>query len=148
MNGLKGRRELKHAITKADCHSLRKNLQNFMRLDPHGLDGKYLIRSVYFDKFDNKLLRQKTEGFYHRDKFRAFTPRRLTRLAESEHLEGKSTTPLYLVNSNKVCETAFKENGRQTAFLRIIYSLRYPKIFGIPFLLNWRMASSGLFLHI
>ena len=35
----------------------------------------------------------------------AFTPRRLTaRPAESEHLEGKSTTPLYLVNSNKVCE--------------------------------------------
>lgn len=71
MNGLKGRRELKHAITKADCHLLRKNLQNFMRLDPHGLDGKYLIRSVYFDNFDNKILRQKTEGFYHRDKFRA-----------------------------------------------------------------------------
>ncbi|MGE6612125.1 VTC domain-containing protein [Peribacillus sp. NPDC076916] len=73
-----GRRELKHAITKADCHLLRKNLQNFMRLDPHGLDGKYLIHSVYFDNFDNKTLREKTEGFYHRDKFRAFPPRRLT----------------------------------------------------------------------
>ncbi len=37
----------------------------------------------------------------------AFTPRRLTaRTAESEHLEGKSTTPLYLVNSNKVCENS------------------------------------------
>ncbi|MFJ7937615.1 VTC domain-containing protein [Peribacillus sp. NPDC096622] len=70
MNGLKGRRELKHAITKADCHLLRKNLKNFMRLDPHGLDGKYLIRSVYFDNFDNKILRQKTAGFYHRDKCR------------------------------------------------------------------------------
>jgi isocitrate/isopropylmalate dehydrogenase len=71
MNGLKGRRELKHAITKADCHLLRKNLQNFMRLDPHGLDGKYLIRSVHFDNFDDKILRQKTEGFYHSDKFKA-----------------------------------------------------------------------------
>ncbi|MGE7875776.1 polyphosphate polymerase domain-containing protein [Peribacillus muralis] len=71
MNGLKGRRELKHAITKADCHLLRNNLQNFMTLDPHGQEGKYLIRSVYFDNFDNKILRQKTEGFYHRDKFRA-----------------------------------------------------------------------------
>ncbi|MFJ7856188.1 hypothetical protein ACIQX3_26120, partial [Peribacillus frigoritolerans] len=37
----------------------------------------------------------------------AFTPRRLTaRPAESEHLEGKSTTPHYLVNSNKVCENS------------------------------------------
>ncbi|MFC9598439.1 VTC domain-containing protein [Peribacillus butanolivorans] len=71
MNGLKGRRELKHPITKADCYLLRNNLQNFMKLDPHGHDGKYLIRSVYFDNFDNKILRQKTEGLYHRDKFRA-----------------------------------------------------------------------------
>ncbi|MEK5358894.1 hypothetical protein MHB45_00005, partial [Peribacillus sp. FSL K6-5616] len=32
---------------------------------------------------------------------------RLTaRPAESEHLEGKSTTPHYLVNSNKVCENS------------------------------------------
>ncbi|MGG4266891.1 hypothetical protein ABEW06_17060, partial [Peribacillus simplex] len=37
----------------------------------------------------------------------AFTPRRLTaRPAESEHLEGKSTTPHYLVNSNKLCENS------------------------------------------
>ena len=37
----------------------------------------------------------------------AFTPRRLTaRPAESEHLEGKSTTPHYLVNGNKVCENS------------------------------------------
>jgi hypothetical protein len=37
----------------------------------------------------------------------AFTPRRLTaRPAESEHLEGKSTTPHYLVYSNKVCENS------------------------------------------
>ncbi len=40
----------------------------------------------------------------------AFTPRRLTaRPAESEHLEGKSTTPHYLVNSNKVCENSLCE---------------------------------------
>ncbi|WP_134402163.1 hypothetical protein [Peribacillus frigoritolerans] len=37
----------------------------------------------------------------------SFTPRRLTaRPAESEHLKGKSTTPHYLVNSNKVCENS------------------------------------------
>ncbi|MBR8644545.1 hypothetical protein KEH51_08310 [[Brevibacterium] frigoritolerans] len=37
----------------------------------------------------------------------AYTPRRLkARPAESEHLEGKSTTTHYLVNSNKVCENS------------------------------------------
>jgi hypothetical protein len=36
-----------------------------------------------------------------------FTPRRLTaRPAESEHLERKSTTQYYLVNSNKVYENS------------------------------------------
>ncbi|SIR49917.1 hypothetical protein SAMN05878482_10438 [Peribacillus simplex] len=42
----------------------------------------------------------------------AFTPRRLTaRPAESEHLEGKSTTPLYLENSNKVSENSQKKGS-------------------------------------
>ncbi|MFF2856981.1 hypothetical protein ACFVSH_20390, partial [Peribacillus sp. NPDC058002] len=42
----------------------------------------------------------------------AFTPRRLNaRPAESKHLEGKSTTPLYLVNSNKVCENSLSLTG-------------------------------------
>ena len=43
----------------------------------------------------------------------AFTPRRLTaRTKESEHLEGKSTTTHYLVNSNKVCENSLKKTTR------------------------------------
>jgi pyrroline-5-carboxylate reductase len=37
----------------------------------------------------------------------AFTPRMLTtRPAQSEHLDGKSTTLHYLVYSNKVCENS------------------------------------------
>ncbi len=43
----------------------------------------------------------------------AFTPRMLTaRPAESEHLEGKSTTPHYFVNSNKVCENGLQKKDR------------------------------------
>jgi hypothetical protein len=45
----------------------------------------------------------------------AFTPRRLTASpAESEHLEGKSTTTHYLVNSNKVCENSLTNNENFT----------------------------------
>jgi hypothetical protein len=37
----------------------------------------------------------------------AFTPKRfIARPAESEQLEPKSTTPHYLVNSNKVCKNS------------------------------------------
>jgi len=70
-NGAKGRRELKHALTRADCFLLRQRLQHVMKRDSHAnQDGKYLIRSVYFDNFDNKVLTEKKEGYYHRDKFR------------------------------------------------------------------------------
>lgn len=68
---LKGRRELKHEINRMDCYLLRNKLKHVMEVDPHAKnDGKYLIRSVYFDNFDNKVLTQKKEGYYDRDKFR------------------------------------------------------------------------------
>lgn len=71
LNGVKGRRELKHEVTSLDCYLLRSKLKHFMKLDPHAKNnGKYLIRSVYFDNFDNKVLSQKKEGLLDRDKFR------------------------------------------------------------------------------
>ncbi|MGN7297061.1 polyphosphate polymerase domain-containing protein [Ferdinandcohnia sp. SAFN-114] len=66
-----GRKELKHAISKAEYYLLRTKLLHFMRGDPNaGPDGKYLIRSTYFDNFDNKILIEKKEGFLNRDKYR------------------------------------------------------------------------------
>lgn len=71
LNGVHGRHELKHEITKMDCYLLRNRLKCYMEVDPHAnKDGKYHIRSVYFDNFDNKVLTQKKEGYYERDKFR------------------------------------------------------------------------------
>ncbi len=61
----------------------------------------------------------------------AFTPRRLTaRPAESEHLEGKSTTPLYLVNSNKVCENSLLFNGLVSQ-VSINITLAHPLLDGL-----------------
>lgn len=71
LNGVKGRSEIKHEITQLDCYLLRNKLKHYMVTDPHAKnDGKYLIRSVYFDNFENKVLTQKKEGFFERDKFR------------------------------------------------------------------------------
>jgi hypothetical protein len=71
LNGVRGRYELKHEISKMDCYLLRNRLKHVMQPDPHAKnDGKYLIRSVYFDNFDNKVLNQKKEGLIERDKFR------------------------------------------------------------------------------
>ncbi|WP_312109032.1 polyphosphate polymerase domain-containing protein [Brevibacillus reuszeri] len=67
----KGRYELKHEITKMDCFLLRHNLARIMKPDPHAkADGKYVIRSVYFDNLDEKIVTQKKEGYYRRDKYR------------------------------------------------------------------------------
>ena len=67
----KGRKELKHEISKAEYIVLRNKLQHFMRLDSNaGNNGKYLIRSTYFDNFENKVLTEKKEGYLNRDKYR------------------------------------------------------------------------------
>ncbi|APH06817.1 polyphosphate polymerase domain-containing protein [Bacillus weihaiensis] len=71
LNGVQGRTELKHELSKMDCYLLRNRLKHVMEVDPYAnKDGKYFIRSVYFDNFDNKVLTQKKEGHYGRDKFR------------------------------------------------------------------------------
>lgn len=71
LNGSKGRRELKHEMTQREVFLLRSKLKHYMEVDPHAKsDGKYFIRSVYFDNFENKVLNQKKEGYYERDKFR------------------------------------------------------------------------------
>lgn len=71
LNGVQGRRELKHEMTKMECYLLRNKLKHYMEIDPHAKEnGAYSIRSVYFDNFDNKVMIQKKEGLFERDKFR------------------------------------------------------------------------------
>lgn len=41
-----------------------------MQCDPHAKDGRYLIRSLYFDNGDDKALREKLDGVNRREKFR------------------------------------------------------------------------------
>ena len=66
-----GRKELKHAISKTEYYVMRHKLLHVMKTDPNaGPDGKYFIRSTYFDNFDNKILNEKKEGYLNRDKYR------------------------------------------------------------------------------
>ena len=65
------RHELKFAIPYADYVALRSRLRPFMTSDPHTLaDGRYQIRSIYFDNGDDKALREKIDGVGKREKFR------------------------------------------------------------------------------
>ena len=51
--------------------AMRTRLRLIMKPDPHvGEDGRYRIRSIYFDNNDDKALREKIDGIAKREKFR------------------------------------------------------------------------------
>ena len=64
------RHEWKHEISYADLLCIRQRLRAVTETDPHTIDGKYLIRSLYFDTPGDKALREKIDGVNLREKFR------------------------------------------------------------------------------
>ncbi len=64
------RHEWKHVLNYADLLTLRHRLEAVMERDLHSIDGKYHIRSLYFDNPDDKALREKIDGVNIREKFR------------------------------------------------------------------------------
>ncbi|MBD5540616.1 MAG: polyphosphate polymerase domain-containing protein [Lachnospiraceae bacterium] len=64
------RHEWKHEINQADLLVLRQRLKAITSPDPHAIDGKYMIRSLYFDNASDKALREKLDGVSRREKFR------------------------------------------------------------------------------
>lgn len=64
------RHELKYNISYADYHELRNRALVFMHHDSHGDNGKYFIRSLYFDDIMLSNYNQKMDGWEHRRKYR------------------------------------------------------------------------------
>ena len=64
------RHEWKHELNYLDLLSIRSRLRAVAQPDPHAVDGKYLIRSLYFDNLNDKALREKLDGVNMREKFR------------------------------------------------------------------------------
>lgn len=64
------RHEWKHTLNYGDLLVLRQRLRAVMESDPHAIDGKYHIRSLYFDSPGDKALREKIDGVDLREKFR------------------------------------------------------------------------------
>ena len=67
---LQFRHEVKHEISNHDMLVLRQRLRAVMQPDSHTIDGKYEIRSLYFDNLDDKALREKLDGVNIREKYR------------------------------------------------------------------------------
>ena len=84
---MKYRHEWKHEISYGDMLVLRQRLSTVMKRDKHAIDGKYLVRSLYFDNASDKALREKVDGVNIREKFRIRYYNNDTSLI---HLEKKS----------------------------------------------------------
>lgn len=71
MQQSKLRHELKHLVSQGDAIALRRRLAAVAQPDAFaGPDGRYLVRSLYFDNLDDKALREKIDGVNRREKFR------------------------------------------------------------------------------
>lgn len=64
------RHEVKHEISPSDMITLRQRLRAVASPDLNAVDGKYFIRSLYFDNLCDKALREKIDGVNRREKFR------------------------------------------------------------------------------
>lgn len=64
------RHEYKHEINTSDMIAVRHRLRAVAEPDEHAADGRYFIRSLYFDNCSDKVLREKIDGVNHREKFR------------------------------------------------------------------------------
>ena len=70
MDEIRYRHEWKHEISYVDLLAIRQRLRAVAQADFHARDGKYLIRSLYFDNLNDKALREKIDGVNRREKFR------------------------------------------------------------------------------
>ena len=70
MDDIHYRHEWKHEISYSDLLAIRQRLRAVCEPDPHARDGRYLIRSLYFDTPNDKALREKIDGVNLREKFR------------------------------------------------------------------------------
>lgn len=71
MNKSKGRYELKHYINYADILQLRARLPFVANLDKNAEDGNgYRVKSLYFDNYNDKALKEKIDGVNEREKYR------------------------------------------------------------------------------
>ncbi len=83
------RHEIKHQLSYIDLLCIRQRISAVASPDPHAIDGKYQIRSLYFDNPNDKSLREKIDGVNKREKFRI---RYYNGDTSFIHLEKKSRT--------------------------------------------------------
>lgn len=97
---MKLRHEWKIEVNRLDFLILRQRLRVVMRPDGYAVQGKYRIRSLYFDTPTDQALLEKKDGVNHREKFRIryyngdTTLIRLEKKSKWNSLCGKVSVPM------------------------------------------------------
>jgi len=98
-----GRHELKHYINVADYAQLRTRLRAVAEPDSNsGEGGCYMVRSLYFDNYMDKVVVEKLSGLSRREKFRL-------------RYYNDDTSLLKLERKSKANRLAYKESEPVTA---------------------------------
>ena len=104
------RHEWKHEISHHDLIILRQRLRAVLQPDRHGVEGRYFIRSLYFDNAADKALREKLDGLALREKFRIryydLDPTVIHLETKSKHngLGSKQTAPLTVQETQSIVD--------------------------------------------
>ncbi len=100
---MKFRHEYKHKINLSDILQLRPRLNAVMERDAFAnADGTYVVKSLYFDNYTDKALREKLDGVDKREKFRI-------------RYYNKDTSLIRLEKKSKINGMCNKESVRITA---------------------------------
>lgn len=134
------RHEHKHRINMSDIIELRSRLKTVMRSDEHSNpDGTYTVKSLYFDNYLDKALKEKFDGVNKREKFRIRyygTDTSFIRLEKKSKINGlcnKVSAPLTADECEKIIngDTAFLLDSdcdlKKEFYAKMRYQLLRPK---------------------
>ncbi|MBE7042927.1 MAG: polyphosphate polymerase domain-containing protein [Ruminococcaceae bacterium] len=137
---MKFRHEYKHQINLSDVIQLKTRLGAVMEHDEHcNPDGTYFIKSLYFDNYRDKALREKLDGINCREKFRIRyydTDTSFIRLEKKSKIDGmchKEWVPVTKEQCEKIIrgDLAFllesNENLMHEFYAKMQYQLLRPK---------------------
>ncbi len=105
------RHEFKHVISYLDLLTIRQRLRAIAKPDTHAKDGKYTIRSLYFDDSGDTALLQKIDGVNMREKFRIryyngdpYSALHLEKKSKINGLGTKFSAPLTVEEGQKIVD--------------------------------------------
>ena len=103
--GVQYRNELKFVCSEGELKLLEERIRHICHLDSHvGEDGRYTIRSLYFDTYDDQCFYENEAGIDHRRKYRI---RIYDGNRDVIHLECKET--LHELKKKEICSLSLQQ---------------------------------------